>query len=753
MKYRQYLHTTSVPWHLLMGLFLISTLVSIFNLIMTFNPVYFEVSYNIISILYPLSMALLCFQGTPSLLKKSTAPPTEKRTGQRFIPALLGTALLCLTFSRVVWLGQVLNGTLLSAFPSLSYLITLSAYPFFIGAFLLLPSYHLSLPLRLRIILDSLTIMTTVVTYITYFLLAPLLITGTGTFLDKTIASANPATDLIMLFCLLLVALRSRETALRPVLIMLGLATATSFFINMSRLQAILHPGYNEIIWNELLWVINCRMLILILITGAAQTVRRILSKQEPAPSASTQEGSSWSLHWKILLIGGLALICALLALAVRLKGVHEPYTEQIAIISVGGFIALFLLVLRQFLAVYEVSTLQEALKHKNRLLSRLNAQFTQQAITDPLTNLLNHRALVSKLEDELARARLQQTCCSIIFMDIDHFKNINDLYGHQTGDAVLHNIGTLIQSLLGQADYVGRWGGEEFIAVLPGEDQHEAVRTAEYIRRQIVQQHPDEDALHVTCSLGVATYPHDATKRTHLILSADAAMYTAKRLGRNQTRTAHEPMMLTMETVAEALQKLEEEEMFGMVQTLVTLQETRYQTAGQHARGVAMLSIQLAGAMGLSEAEIHLIGLGGLLHDLGKVTLSDALLFKEGELTDDEQALVAKHPIIGAEILNTIPALYPVAILVRAHHEWIDGSGYPDGLQGEEIPLGARIISVADIYDHLSTHHTPDQLRSPRYPFDVLQELAGSQLDPYVVEKFIQLFYPEPPILASYIT
>lgn len=745
---KHYLHTTAIPWHLLIGLSGTSALILALYFTTPIGLIFLKYSYSFAILLYLLLTAFLCFQGVPELLKKAPAPPAERRTGQRFVPALFGLAILWLILSQISWTVQFFSQTQPSSFLSLSYLIALGIYPCFICALLLLPSYHLSMPLRLRIVLDSLIIMTAVVTYVAYFLLAPLLTDGTGTLLDKIVASINPASDLIMLFCLLLVALRSREAALNPVLAMLGLATATFFFININRLQAVLHPGYDEVAWNELAWVIGCRMLILILITGAAQTVRRLLNKHELVPVPSAQEDAGWPLHWKILLLGSLLLVCGLLVLVVCLEGVHEPLAEQVAILSVGGFIALILLVLRQFLAFYEVRTLQTTLQQKNHLLNQLNARFTQQAITDPLTDLLNHRALVSKLEDELAYAREHRTCCSIIFLDIDHFKNINDIYGHQMGDAVLHEFGILMRSLLGETVCIGRWGGEEFIAVLPKENQDQAFAVAEYIRRCVAQQQIQNDGLYISCSLGVATYPYDATERTDLILSADAAMYAAKRLGRNQTRAAHEIMMLAMEIVTEKLQTLEADEIFSMVQALVTLQETRNPTAGQHARHVALLSVKLAQALGLSEADIHLIGLGGLLHDIGKVTLADALLFKSSQLTTDEQILVDEHPVIGAEILNTIPALYPVTILVRAHHEHIDGSGYPDGLQGDEIPLGARILAVANAYVHLTTH---DSHTSANH-LDVLQKQAGTLLDPHIVEALARLLTSDP-TLSTYQT
>lgn len=191
------------------------------------------------------------------------------------------------------------------------------------------------------------------------------------------------------------------------------------------------------------------------------------------------------------------------------------------------------MLVLRQMLATHELNALKRDLREKNAQLDKL-------AASDYLTGLSNQRTLAARLAEEVERARAQQTSCSVLFIDIDHFKAINDQYGHATGDLVLRQVARRVASSLHAEDCLGRWGGEEFIAILPGEDLLSAHEAAEAIRMQVSQQVViSEKNLRVTCSLGIATYPQMGASPDGLINAADQAMYEAKHLGRNQTRLA----------------------------------------------------------------------------------------------------------------------------------------------------------------------------------------------------------------------
>jgi HD-GYP domain-containing protein (c-di-GMP phosphodiesterase class II) len=224
------------------------------------------------------------------------------------------------------------------------------------------------------------------------------------------------------------------------------------------------------------------------------------------------------------------------------------------------------------------------------------------------------------------------------------------------------------------------------------------------------------------------------------LVMLADTAMYAAKHLGRNQTRAAREPSVLALNKTVEVPQRLEERKVLGIIEALITLQEGRDRPTSQHERRVAALARRLALDMGLSEEAAYIVSLGGLLHDLGKVALPDKLLLKCGSLTEEEFSTVRTHPVTGSEVLSSVPDLYVVASIVRSHHEWMNGSGYPDKLVGEAIPLGARIVAVVDAYDVI-THSRPYQpAHSSTEALHALQKNSGPQFDPRVVDALIRL-------------
>ena len=189
---------------------------------------------------------------------------------------------------------------------------------------------------------------------------------------------------------------------------------------------------------------------------------------------------------------------------------------------------------------------------------------------------------------------------------------------------------------------------------------------------------------------------------------------------------------------------------MLAVVESLIAALEARDHPTSLHSRRVAALSQKLALALGLTWSEACIIGMGGLLHDLGKVAMPDSILFKHGKLSQAEIEYMARHPLVGEQILTPLPSLQEVARIVRHHHEWLNGTGYPDSLRDEHIPLGARIVAVADAYDAIISHRV---YRQGRASVDALRELskgAGKQFDPRIVETLENLLMASPRLLAS---
>jgi diguanylate cyclase (GGDEF)-like protein/putative nucleotidyltransferase with HDIG domain len=622
-------------------------------------------------------------------------------------------------------------------------------YPCLIGAILLLPKYGISPVARLRILLDSLIIIVTVATFCFYFLLAPLLMLSDESPAEKIAGTLFPSADLIVIFCLLLVALRSDEPQLRPALIMLGLALSAIFLLHVGRLIDILNDTLHWVTRLACVWIPASAC-----ITGAAQTIKRLLQREREmentSPAAAEKDrltGRSFlASRWKSFLALILVLLVSLFIFLLWAMRLNSVFQGQIIIIYAGGFLILMLVVLRQLLAMYEIGVLQGKLQRRNRSLSLLNDILEKQVITDPLTGLPNHRELLLQLNRALEHARSAASTCTIIFMDIDYFKAVNDNYGHLVGDAVLCEFSELVAAEMRAEDYLGRWGGEEFVAVFPSMEPAEAFQMAERIR-VVVEQHSfaDEERVRLTCSLGIATYPYEASCCHDLLMNADRAMYTAKRLGRNQLRGASEPLVLAMGMLGEESEVGQEAEMLAVVESFLTALEARDRLTGEHSRRVATLSLKLALALGLPWADACIIGMGGLLHDLGKVAMPDAILFKHGKLSAAEVEYIARHPLIGEEILAPLPSLRAVAKIVRTHHEWVNGSGYPDGLRGDDIPLGARIVAVADAYDAIISHRVYREGRAPSEATKELSKGSGRQFDPRVVEALNDLLATGP--------
>jgi diguanylate cyclase (GGDEF)-like protein/putative nucleotidyltransferase with HDIG domain len=381
-----------------------------------------------------------------------------------------------------------------------------------------------------------------------------------------------------------------------------------------------------------------------------------------------------------------------------------------------------------------------------------------KQALTDGLTGLPNHRAVVEQLGKEMDRARRYGRPFSLLFFDADRFKHVNDTYGHAAGDAVLRQIGEQGASILRGGDTLGRFGGEEFVLLLPEVDAEEARSVAERIRAAIANKPiiltENTESLNVTVSIGVATYPTDTDQEQNLLQLADQAMYMAKRLGRNQIRTASEALHMSADVELIALlqndeqheaqerdritpERIRENYTVKIICSLMALLERRDHGMSQHAYAVSDLATAVAAMMGQDANQISRIGMAALLHDIGKIAIPDMLLQKSGRLVPHERALLREHAELGAQILEACPFLHDLMPAVCHHHEYWDGNGYPDQLAHEDIPLAARIIAVAEAYDAMIHDHPYQASRSSAEAMQEVWRCSGTQFDPEVVRLF----------------
>lgn len=385
-----------------------------------------------------------------------------------------------------------------------------------------------------------------------------------------------------------------------------------------------------------------------------------------------------------------------------------------------------------------------------DRLTKRLMATWTL-ATTDELTGVMNRQALLARLEDELRRAARYHRTLSIALVDLDHFKRLNDSFGHLAGDRILREVAATLRSDMRAQDILGRYGGEEFMLVLPETDADSAATVAEKLRR-LVAMSPvalgDGTVAPVTLSAGVAGGMGGQLDLDGLIRDADAALYSAKALGRDQVfvfNEVHDDRRVRRAAIdpaaREAAVEVGRAALDAATASLAESLRDRSAWAGRPSSLVAEVAMGMARSLGLPEREVERIRVASLLHDLGKLAIPDEILSKPTELAEGEWRIVAEHPKIGQVVLEQAGALRDAATIVLHHHEWYDGRGYPHGLKGQEIPVGARIVAVADAYEAMVSGRP---YRSPIPHEAALAELrrhAGRQFDPELVEEFLHLY------------
>jgi diguanylate cyclase (GGDEF)-like protein/putative nucleotidyltransferase with HDIG domain len=407
------------------------------------------------------------------------------------------------------------------------------------------------------------------------------------------------------------------------------------------------------------------------------------------------------------------AIACYALALAF----ISAPSIIATRLIETGGTLVI---------AVILIAVLKERVLH-------LLGQLADAARTDPVTGLHNRRGFEEAMSVEIERARRGGHRVTLLMGDLDHFKRVNDRLGHAAGDAALARVGAILAGGKRQIDYAARAGGEEFAVILPDTDEHEAYVVAERLRTAVEAEFAGE-LVPITFSFGIATHPEHGPSADALVESADRALYAAKELGRNRA-VIFSPEIASAPAGSAAVRAREVQ-----LETLLALAEAldlRDAGTGDHSQTVGRYCAALARELDLPPARSERVRLAGVLHDIGKVGLSDAVLRKPGPLDDDEWAEMRRHPEMGARILGS-SEFDDIRPWVLAHHERWDGAGYPAGIRGEEIPLEARIVAVADAFEAMTSDRTYRPAVGRDAALAELRRCAGSQFDPAVVEAFL---------------
>lgn len=364
---------------------------------------------------------------------------------------------------------------------------------------------------------------------------------------------------------------------------------------------------------------------------------------------------------------------------------------------------------------------------------ARLYEVARQMADIDTVTGLLNHRATQERFEYMFKAAEDMREPMSLIMVDIDNFRYFNDTYGHLAGDQVLKGVARLLRDVARAHDTPARYGGDEFIIMLPNTGAEDAQKVADNLQALVaLEGYPEpgtDRVIPFSLSIGVAAYPANAATRNELIYHANHSMSHQQRTattGTSPRRAIRKPTSGSGDS-------------FDLLDSMISAVDNKDYYTRAHSEEVTEYAIWIAQELGLSEEAIKTIRFAGLLHDVGKIGIPDEILRKPGHLTDEEYEVMKQHPVVGAMIVSSIPDMSEILPGVKHHHERWDGAGYPDRLAGEAIPLLARILAVPDTFSAMTTDRPYRKGMKWDVAMQKIKEGRGTQFDPTIVDAFFR--------------
>ncbi|MEZ5126215.1 MAG: diguanylate cyclase [Thermoleophilia bacterium] len=459
----------------------------------------------------------------------------------------------------------------------------------------------------------------------------------------------------------------------------------------------------------------------------------RVVAALPTAPFIADAHAAS-TRAWLVLGVGLLLFVTVALILSTRItrplaavtaaaRQLAAGHLDSRAPVHAGGEVG-------ELAAAF--NAMGDELAARDRRLSQVIDELKRLSETDPLTELLNHRAVHAAFERELSRAQRHNHTLGVTILDIDNFKLVNDTYGHAAGDCVLRQVTEALRANTRMGDVVGRHGGDEFMIILPETDADETLRVADKLR-VAMHEHPlatdDGMRIPIRLSFGTATFPSNGKQINELLAYADANLYLSKRRG-GDTVTRGDERDLPEHLSGGG---------FTMLDSLIAAVDNKDRYTRQHSEEVTRYALMLATYLDLGEGEKRILHAAGLLHDVGKIGVPDVLLRKPGRLADAEYEIVKNHAALGAALIQDIPDEDEVRMAIVAHHEHWDGSGFPAGLRGDEIPFLARILAVADAYSAMTSDRPYRKALTHEDALEQLVEASGTQLDPELAEAFVQ--------------
>lgn len=399
-----------------------------------------------------------------------------------------------------------------------------------------------------------------------------------------------------------------------------------------------------------------------------------------------------------------------------------------------------------------------EKLENLNRKLLESNKKLRRLSLIDFHTNLYNHRYLSESISREFSRAKRYTHSLSVIMLDIDYFKSINDVYGHQFGDLVLKQFASQLKRMVRRYDIVIRFGGEEFLVISPRTDRSTALILAHRILNAINLYNfgNKKHIIRLKVSAAVASYPEDdATKGMNLIDYSDKILNKVKEDGGDRVyssldmaekgRLAHKKgeEKTNIKVLRVKIDKLTKRANQSLVEAIYAFAKTiklKDHYTGEHVISTVKYAVDIAKELNLSREDLEYVRQAAILHDLGKIGISEKILLKKSKLTKQDFNEIKKHPQIAADIMRPIHFLHDTIPLVFYHHERWDGKGYVSSLKGEEIPIGARIIAIADVFQALTSNRPYRKAYPKNEAIKIVKNGSGTQFDPKIVDVFLRV-------------
>ncbi|MBU1911967.1 MAG: diguanylate cyclase [Candidatus Omnitrophica bacterium] len=394
-----------------------------------------------------------------------------------------------------------------------------------------------------------------------------------------------------------------------------------------------------------------------------------------------------------------------------------------------------------------DVGQLNEELLKSNKKLARL-------VIKDPHTGLYNHRYFKEIMESEFYRTKRYNQLLSLIFIDIDYFRSVNDAYGYKFGDLVLKQFAQRLRKSVRMHDYAVRFGDEEFVIILPGSSKKGALELCQRISNSIKMFTfgDGKNTVRLRVSMAVVSYPEDGMSRSsEFIEIADKILNRAKEFGGDRICTISDMMdssmvndkITTAKHLKQKLVKLTKKSNQASIESIFAFAKTielKDHYTGNHVERTVYYANEIAKRLRLPAEDIKLIEQASMLHDLGKIGISEKILLKKGPLTRREFNKIKSHPQIGVDIIRPIQSFHGLVPLILYHHERWDGKGYPFGLKGNEIPIGARIIAIADVYEALISDRPYRKALPKKEALRIIKENSGKQFDPKIADVLIEV-------------